>query len=88
MNKGTLIRKINEKLDKITNAICDLRDLLDDTENDDLSSLGNDFADAMLEYISNNENVTSSDIIEYINEYYNNKLLVDYIISIGYNYSI
>ena len=73
MNKGTLIRKINEKLDKITNAICDLRDLLDDTENDDLSSLGNDFADAMLEYISNNENVTSSDIIEYINEYYNNK---------------
>jgi len=73
MNKGTLIRKINEKLDKITNAICDLRDLLDDTENDDLSSLGNDFADAMLEYISNNDNVTSSDIIEYINEYYSNK---------------
>lgn len=73
MNKGTLIRKINEKLDKITNAICDLRDLLDDTENDDLSSLGNDFADAMTEYISNNDTVTSSDIIEYINEYYNNK---------------
>ena len=73
MNKGTLIRKINEKLDKITNAICDLRDLLDDTENDDLSSLGNDFADAMLEYISSNDNVTSSDIIEYINEYYSNK---------------
>jgi len=73
MNKGTLIRKITEKQDKITNAICALRDLLDDTENDDLSSLGNDFADAMLEYISNNDNVTSSDIIEYINEYYSNK---------------
>jgi hypothetical protein len=73
MNKGTLIRKVNEKLDKITNAICDLRDLLDDTENDDLSSLGNDFADAMTEYISDNDTVTSSDIIEYINEYYNAK---------------
>ena len=73
MNKGTLIRKVNEKLDKITNAICDLRDLLDDTENDDLSSLGNDFADAMTEYISDNDTVTSSDIIEYINEYYNTK---------------
>lgn len=73
MNKGTLIRKVNEKLDKITNAICDLRDLLDDTENDDLSSLGNDFADVMTEYISDNDTVTSSDIIEYINEYYNTK---------------
>jgi len=73
MNKGTLIRKVNEKLDKITNTICDLRDLLDDTENDDLSSLGNDFADAMTEYISDNDTVTSSDIIEYINEYDNAK---------------
>lgn len=73
MNKGTLVRKVNEKLDKITNAICDLRDLLDDTENDDLSSLGNDFADAMTEYISDNSVVTSSDILEYINEYYKAK---------------
>jgi hypothetical protein len=73
MNKGTLIRKINEKIDKITNAIYDLRDLLDDTENDDLSQMGNDLADAMVEYISDNDSVTSSDILEYIEEYYGKK---------------
>lgn len=73
MNKGTLIRKINEKIDKITNSIYDLRDLLDDTENDDLSQMGNDLADAMVEFISDNDTTTSSDILEYIEEYYGKK---------------
>lgn len=70
MNKGTLIRKINEKIDKITNSIYELRDLLDDTENGDLSQMGNDLADGMVEFISDNDIVTSSDILEYIDEYY------------------
>lgn len=73
MNKGTLVRKINEKIDKITNAIYDLRDLLDDTENEDLSQMGNDLADAMVEFISDNDTATSSDILEYIEEYYGKK---------------
>jgi len=73
MNKGTLIRKINEKIDKITNSIYELRDLLDDTENDDLSQMGNDFADALVETIHDNSIMTSSDIILYVEEYYGNK---------------
>lgn len=73
MNKGTLIRKVNEKLDKVTNAIYELRDLLDDTENDDLSQMGNDFADALADFISDNDTITSSDILGYIDEYYGNK---------------
>ena len=73
MNKGTLIRKINEKIDNIANSIYDLRDLLDDTENDDLSQMGNDLADAMIEFISDNDVATSSNILEYIEEYYGKK---------------
>ena len=73
MNKGTLIRKINEKIDNITNSIYELRDLLDDTENDDLSQMGNDLADAMIEFISDNDVMTSSNILEYIEEYYGKK---------------
>jgi hypothetical protein len=73
MNKGTLVRKINEKIDKITNSIYDLRDLLDDTENDDLSQMGNDLADAMVEFISSNDVTTSGDILDYIEEYYGKK---------------
>jgi hypothetical protein len=73
MNKGTLTRKVNEKLDKITNVIYELRDLLDDTENEDLSQMGNDLADALIDFISDNDIVTSSDIITYIDEYYGKK---------------
>lgn len=73
MNKGTLIRKINEKIDNIANSIYDLRDLLDDTENDDLSQMGNDLADAMIEFISDNDVATSSNILDYIEEYYGKK---------------
>lgn len=73
MNKGTLIRKINEKIDKITNSICELRDLLDDTDNDDLSQMGNDFAGTLVEAIHDNPTMTSSDIILYVEEYYGNK---------------
>jgi hypothetical protein len=73
MNKGTLTRKVNEKLDKITNSIYELRDLLDDTENDDLSQIGNDFTDNIVDFISENDNVTSSDILNCISEYYDNK---------------
>lgn len=73
MNKGTLMRKVNEKLDKITNSIYELRDLLDDTENDDLSQIGNDFTDNIVDFISENDNVTSSDILNCISEYYDNK---------------
>ena len=73
MNKGTLIRKVNEKLDKITNSIYELRDLLDYTETDDLSQIGNDFTDNIVDFISENDNVTSSDILNCISEYYDNK---------------
>ena len=70
MNKGTLLRKVNEKIDKITNVIYELRDLLDDVEDEQLSEIGNEFSDAVIEYISNNDIATSGDIIEYIEEYF------------------
>ena len=73
MNKGTLLRKLNEKLDKITNAVYEFRDLLDDTEDEDLSQFGNDFADALVNFISDNDITTSSDIIIYIEENYGKK---------------
>lgn len=70
MNKGTLLRKVNEKLDKITNAAYELRDLLDEVEDSELSEIGNEFADALVEFISSNDDVTSGDILEYIDEYF------------------
>jgi len=70
MNKGTLLRKVNEKIDKITNVVYELRDLLDDMEDSQLSEIGNDFADALIEFISTNDIATSSDIINYIEEYF------------------
>lgn len=70
MNKGTLLRKVNEKFDKITNVVYELRDLLDEMEDEQLSEIGNDFANTIVEYVSSNDTATSSDIIEYIEEYF------------------
>lgn len=70
MNKGTLLRKVNEKLDKITNVVYELRDLLDEVEDGQLSELGNDFANSLVDYIATNDTVASSDILEYIQEYF------------------
>lgn len=70
MNKGTLLRKVNEKIDKITNVVYELRDLLDEMEDSELSAIGNEFADALVEFIASNDDVTSSDLIEYIEEYF------------------
>lgn len=70
MNKGTLLRKVNEKLDKLTNVVYELRDLLDEIEDEQLSEIGNDFANGVVDYISSNDVATSSDILEYIEEYF------------------
>ena len=70
MNKGTLMRKVNEKLDRITNTIYELRDLLDEMEDGELSEIGNEFAEVVVEFIVSNDTVTSSDLINYIEEYF------------------
>lgn len=70
MNKGTILRKVNEKLDKITNAAYELRDLLDEIEDSELSEIGNEFADSLTEFISSNSDITSGDILDCIEEYF------------------
>jgi hypothetical protein len=70
MNKGTLLRKVNEKIDKITNVAYELRDLLDEVEDGQLSEIGNDFVDSLVEFISSNDIATSGDILDYIEEYF------------------
>lgn len=70
MNKGTLLRKVNEKLDKITNTVYELRDLLDEMEDGELSEIGNEFADTIIDFIASNDVVTSGDLINYIEDYF------------------
>jgi hypothetical protein len=70
MNKGTLLRKVNEKIDKITNVVYELRDLLDEADDEQLSELGNDFTDALIDFIATNDTATSGDILDYIQEYF------------------
>lgn len=70
MNKGTILRKVNEKLDKITNTAYELRDLLDEIEDSELSEIGNEFADSLTEFISSNSDITSGDILDCIEEYF------------------
>lgn len=70
MNKSTLLRKVNDKLDKITTAVDELKDILDTLEDGELSEMANDFANAIVDFMTDNDTVTSGDIINYIEEYF------------------
>jgi hypothetical protein len=70
MNKIKLLKTINQKEDKILDAIEELQIFLDSTEDEELSSMGNELASAMVDFLQTNDNVNIHDIKEFIEEEY------------------
>lgn len=71
MNKIKLLKTINQKEDKILDAIEELQIFLDSTEDEELSSMGNELASIMVDFLQTNDNVNIHDIKEFIEEEYN-----------------
>jgi len=65
MNKK-LINKLKAKEDKLMDAIYEIQELLDSTEDAELSSMGNEFCDAMIDFTSENNIMTLNHIREFI----------------------
>lgn len=63
-----LLKKLREKEEKLLDCIYEIQELLDYTEDSELSSMGNDFCDALTEYISSNDVVSLTDIKTFIEE--------------------
>jgi hypothetical protein len=62
MKKNTIIKKIDYFEDKISSAIEEFRDFLDATEDPDLSSMGDDFAETMIDFMHENDICKLNDI--------------------------
>ncbi len=71
MNKNKLLKTLNQKEDKILDAIEDLQIFLDSTEDPELSYMGNELTSNLIDFLQSNDNVTIHDIKKFIEEEYN-----------------
>jgi predicted transcriptional regulator len=65
-----LIKKLKDKEEKLIDAIYELQELLDSTEDEELSSMGDSFSEALQNFINDNDVMT----LEYIKEYIENEM--------------
>lgn len=63
-----LLKKLKEKEDKLLDAIYEIQELLDSTEDSELSSMGDQFSEMMLDIIQSNDTMSLNDIREFIEE--------------------
>lgn len=62
------LKKLKEKEEKLLDAIYEIQELLDSTEDPELSSMGDEFSETMLDFIQSNDIVSLNDIREFIEE--------------------
>jgi hypothetical protein len=63
-----LIKKLREKEEKLLDAVYEIQELLDTTEDEELSSMGAEFCEVMVDFINSNDTVTLNDIKEFIED--------------------
>lgn len=68
MKKGQLLNKFNTAIDKLYDALYDVRDVLDKYEDEELDELAQQFIEQVELCIAEGE-VSCSDIREFIEEY-------------------
>jgi hypothetical protein len=70
MNKIKLLKGLNQKEDKILDAIEELQIFLDSTEDEELSSMGNDLASSLVDFFQGNDILNIHDIKTFVEEEY------------------
>jgi predicted transcriptional regulator len=63
-----LLKKLREKEEKLMDAIYDIQELLDSEEDPELSSMCDNFTEIVLDFLSNNDEITLDAIKHYIEE--------------------
>lgn len=70
MNKNKLLKILNQKEEKILDAIEELQIFLDSTEDEELSSMGDELSSNLVDFLQANDNLNIDDIKQFIeNEY-------------------
>ena len=63
-----LIKKLREKEEKLLDSVYEIQELLDSTEDEELSSMGAEFCEIMVDFIHSNDTVSINDIKEFIED--------------------
>ncbi len=63
-----LLKKIKEKEEKLLDAVYELQELLDSTEDGELSSMGDTFCESIVDFLYHNDTITLTDIQVFIEE--------------------
>lgn len=64
-----IYKKLREKEEKLLQAIYDIQEFLDSTEDAELSSMGAEFCELMVDFCYENDTITLKDIKETIENY-------------------
>lgn len=63
-----ILKKLKEKEERLLDSIYEIQELLDSTEDPELSSMGDEFSEIMLDFIQTNDSINLNDIREFIEE--------------------
>ena len=63
-----LLKKLMDKEEKLMDCIYEIQELLDSVEDEELSSMGVDFSEMLIDNIHSNDTISLNDIKEFINE--------------------
>lgn len=63
-----LLKKLKDKEEKLMDAIYEIQELLDSTEDAELSSIGDTFSELVIDFINSNDTLTLNDIKKSIEE--------------------
>lgn len=61
-----LFKKLREKEEKLLDMVYEIQELLDSTEDEELSSMGSEFCEIMVDFIHSNDTISLNDIKEFI----------------------
>lgn len=61
-----LFKKLRDKEERLLDAVYEIQELLDSTEDEELSSMGAEFCEIILDFIHCNDTVSLNDIKEFI----------------------
>ena len=63
-----LLKKLKDKEEKLMDAIYELQELLDDTDSPELSSMGIEFTEALIDFITSDDKLSLNEIREFIQD--------------------
>lgn len=70
MTKLKILKAINQKEEKILDALEDLQNFLDSTEDEELSSMGNELSSLVIDFLQSNDTINIYDIRRFVEEEY------------------